>query len=139
MAPAPFKRPVFELVTPLAQHDNIRTGPELLAFNAKHNPNHLYCLQATKGNNDSRIGVLKEITFAQMQRSVENAASFLSESLQLSRPYRDQNSGKIIRGAPVALFLGSDIGLMIHLLALLYLGIPVGILHRKAEHLLITR
>lgn len=123
-APKAFTRPTFELCTPLESHDNIRTGAELLRFNAENNADLLYCLQAKKPAGDDLE--FDKITFKDMYRAVLNCAAWIKKDVTSAQfePCVDEE-GKICRGAPVALLLGSDIGVMIHILALSYLGIPV--------------
>ncbi|KAI5814557.1 hypothetical protein BZA77DRAFT_318602 [Pyronema omphalodes] len=129
-APAAFTRPKFELCTPLESHHNIRTGAELLYYNAQNNADFLYCLQARKpAGNDLEFD---KITFKDMYRAVLNCATWIKENISSAQfePHID-GEGKICRGPPVALLLGSDIGVMMHILALSYLGIPVVLLSAR--------
>ncbi|CCX04911.1 Similar to Polyketide synthase HetM; acc. no. P37693 [Pyronema omphalodes CBS 100304] len=129
-APKAFTRPTFELCTPLESHDNIRTGAELLRFNAENNADLLYCLQAKKPAGDDLE--FDKITFKDMYRAVLNCAAWIKKDVTSAQfePCVDEE-GKICRGAPVALLLGSDIGVMIHILALSYLGIPAVLLSAR--------
>ncbi|KAI9674800.1 MAG: putative NRPS-like protein biosynthetic cluster [Caeruleum heppii] len=96
----------------------IKTLLELVAFNAIHNPKHLFCLQELK-----TAARLRSITFEQLARAVDSCAIHLSRLLALDESSSVvEADGKL--PAPVGLFMGSDIGIFINLLALMKLAVP---------------
>lgn len=93
----------------------VNSLPELIAFNAQHNPGHTFGLQARAAKNSPMT-----ISFGQLHAAVLNAAAWLVKS--------GATAGRTRRGeniAPVGLFLSSDIGIFIYMAALLRIGTPV--------------
>ncbi|KAL7270283.1 putative NRPS-like protein biosynthetic cluster [Rhizina undulata] len=132
-SPLSFCRPKFELLSPIPDHDSIRTLPELLSFNARHNGDLLFGLQAVKNIDDAPV----RITYAQMQRAVERCMAWLAVNLEgLKRP--EIVDGKVVKTRAVGLLLASDIGVMIYLIALLALGVPVVTLSARLTPLAIA-
>jgi acyl-CoA synthetase (AMP-forming)/AMP-acid ligase II len=129
---------------PTDQRDNIRSLPELIEHNARHNPNHIFCVQARKKSSTelARPGLL-EVTHLQLKTAIIQCSRWLVAHVgELRRPHKDGDSDKIIRGPPIALFMESDIGILIHLFSLLSLGVPVRkhmALKYKPIHQLIRR
>ncbi|CAZ81322.1 unnamed protein product [Tuber melanosporum] len=123
-----FRRPRFSLLErlPTDQDDNIRTYPELLAFNAKYNPSHIFCLQGVKDHNAPPV----PITFAQAQLSVERCMGWLSKSVEGIHSPREVD-GKVGKAAAVGILMGSDVGVIIYMMALLSLGVPVVLLSAR--------
>ncbi|KAL8994550.1 MAG: hypothetical protein Q9169_005514 [Polycauliona sp. 2 TL-2023] len=119
-----FLRPFFQLL-PIpsdAELSPIRSLPELVLFNALHNPRHAFChqsSQAAAGQIDS-----VPITFHQLAVAVENCCSWLLETIPNAHPAKLNGDHHVRKAASVALFLESDVGLFIHVLALLTLNIP---------------
>ncbi|KAH6635416.1 hypothetical protein B0J18DRAFT_418741 [Chaetomium sp. MPI-SDFR-AT-0129] len=129
------------------QPHEIESLLDLIAFNVEHNPNHMFCVQAslpkdhdaTDDNNDSKNpGQVpfdgRSITFRELGVAVVACASWLS-GLGLRR-VDDQGRPK-----PLALYLQSDVGLFILLSALLSLDVPVLLLSARlappsVQHLL---
>ena len=102
----------FELDTP----EGVNSLPELVEFNAKHNPDHLFAVQLRTDAAHSG----RRITFAELSLAVERAAGWLVKS--------GVTTGRTLRTdeiAPVAILLGSDVGIFIYILALLRIGTPV--------------
>ena len=90
---------------------SIHTRPDLVDFNAQHNGDHVFCYQARKHDSGTR---LIEITHAQLRDAVLRCQAWL----------RTHVAGHMSKSRPVALFMESDVGLWIHMLALLGLGVP---------------
>ena len=122
------------------QASSIRTLPQLLEYNAKHNPNYLFCQQTRRRNGSLH---LLSVTHGQLRDAVFRCQEWLQESVnELELPYPTQND-RLTKGPPVALFMESDIGLWVHLLALMGLGVPVLLLSARLSptaisHLLAT-
>ncbi|KAF9018364.1 acetyl-CoA synthetase-like protein [Hymenopellis radicata] len=93
----------------------VESLPELIEFNARHNPNHVFALQTRPGDAPAR-----EITFSELQTAVENACAWLvSSGATVIRTSRET------KVPPVAILMGSDVGIFIYMAALNRLGTPV--------------
>ncbi|KAK1221709.1 hypothetical protein PQX77_015480 [Marasmius sp. AFHP31] len=90
--------------------------PELITFNATHNPDLVFGRQLRGGDGLD----YHDVTFAQLQRAVERCSAWLTES----EATRGREIGQAYP-APVGIFLGSDITLFIYMAALLRIGTPV--------------
>lgn len=106
---------------------SVRSILELIEHNARHNPSHLFCVQARKRAEESeRTGLdLLSISHLQLKAAVMRCASWLVANLkELERPHVGDN-GEIVRGPAIALFMESDIDILFYLFALMSLGVPV--------------
>ncbi|CEL05016.1 hypothetical protein ASPCAL06138 [Aspergillus calidoustus] len=121
--PRPFRRPEIQLYPAAHETGYIRTLPEVVEFNAKENPDHVFCLQAKK-NPAGSVPSLISVTNVQLRDAIAHCADWLRSSIQLQLPTASED-GTIRKGAPVALLLESDLGLWIYEMALLGLGVPV--------------
>ncbi|KAI8630830.1 acetyl-CoA synthetase-like protein [Xylariaceae sp. FL1651] len=129
----PFQRPRFSPRTPEPSSDPqpdetaISSLPDLIQFNARHNPDNVFCLQAEsetppQAHADSvgRHYSACKITFKSLERAVSSCARWIYNNVPLPGPDSDAAARK-----PIALFLESDFGLFLHLAALLTLDVPV--------------
>ena len=138
----PFQRPKLWLPTfpGGAQSTSIRTIPQLVDYNAEHNPEYPFCYQVQKADDSLR---LLDITHQQLKNAVLQCQEWLTENVvELERPFVNED-GSTTKGRPVALFMESDVGLWVHLLALMGLGVPVLLLSARlsptaVHHLLNT-
>lgn len=132
-----FVRPRFSPLPPSrrgpdgASDDEIASLPGLIRFNATHNPAHVFCLQAEPRRRESGIAsngthpyLARRVTFAELDRAVCACAAWIRKSLGL-----DGQTDKVIQ--PVALYMESDLGLFIHLSALLCLNVPALLLSAR--------
>lgn len=130
-----FQRPLFNLtpnkddstsISTSNDSSNIRSLPDLIHFNAVHNPDHVFCLQ-TKESRDASASTFDytSITFFDLAHAVENCCNSILSHVKNVNPAQLGEDGSIQKSPPVALFLESDVGLFIHLAALLSLNIPV--------------
>lgn len=109
-----FKRPIFSprplghRLEPDVAGSDISSLPDLVRFNARKNPNHIFA-KASK------------ITFSQLEELIRRCAGWLRSTVTSARQNGDSDT-------PVALYLESDIGLFIHLVALLSIDVPVFII-----------
>jgi long-subunit acyl-CoA synthetase (AMP-forming) len=93
----------------------VNSLPELIAFNAVRNPEHIFGVQIRLGNISPCT-----ISFQQLQFAVLNASTWLVKSgVTTGRSSRKQ---KI---PPVGILLGSDITIFMYMAALLRIGTPV--------------
>ncbi|KAL8766520.1 MAG: hypothetical protein Q9209_006736 [Squamulea sp. 1 TL-2023] len=101
---------------------SIRSLLDLVDFDAIHNPDHVFCLQEIKTTFE-----LRRITYRELATAVEACTIWLSHQgiAPSSRPRNGEAPEK--KPPPVALLMGSDITLLIYLLALMRLGIPVAL------------
>lgn len=107
----PFVRAKVDFFSPEKKPDHIRSLPELIDFNAIHNPDHIFCIQAQPDNSFVRV------TCRQFKEAIDRCAWWMVENKVA------QNGDN--KRTPVALLMESDLGLLIHQFALLSLGIPV--------------
>lgn len=127
-----FKRPGFSATatgTQSVNHklfDEIDGLPDLVKYNARENPTHLFCLQA-KSRHEDHDAPSREpgysacrLTFAELERSVNACAHRLGEVLGI-----EASGDQVQDERPVALYMESDLGLFLHLVALLGSDIPV--------------
>ena len=100
----------------------IRTILDLVNFNAMHNPDHTFCLQELK-----EFHALRHITFRELAQAVRSCSAWLCQQKIVSPPGGVFGEGAVQQATPVALLMASDIGIFIYLLALMRLGVPVGV------------
>lgn len=107
--------------SPATDGTRMRSVPELIQYNAETNPKTLFCYQATKpaeGSDPDAPPPVAAVTMRQLRDAVWRCARRLEAELGLAeRPAE--------KSAPVALFMDSDLGLLIHLFSLMALGVPV--------------
>lgn len=127
-----FKRPIFSprplghRLEPDVAGSDISSLPDLVRFNARKNPNHIFALQSEISQDESygkRENSYKasKITFSQLEELIRRCAGWLRSTVTSARQNGDSDT-------PVALYLESDIGLFIHLVALLSIDVPVFII-----------
>lgn len=122
-----FTRPTIKIDTSDFQDGDIRTVPELVDFNAKFNPTHTFALQAQKANSGSDLNFLN-VNYDMLHRSVLRCQEWFVKTIsELQLPEEDHNRN-LKKGAPIAFCMESNIGMIIHILALMGLGVPVAIL-----------
>ncbi|RYP22780.1 hypothetical protein DL765_001489 [Monosporascus sp. GIB2] len=127
-----FRRPNFSVAatgSELATHnvvDEINSLPDLVRYNARENPTHLFCLQAKSRPEDhgaSHTGARYSacrLNFAQLETSVNACADRLGQVVGIGVSEDQVNDERTI-----ALYMESDLGLFLHLVALLRLDVPV--------------
>lgn len=106
----------------------IRTIPELVDYNAKHNPNYPFSFQARKI--DDSVSLLR-VSHRQLRDAILRCQEWLQEELKEARVPVQDEKGRTIKCPPIALLVESDIGLIIHLIALLGLGVPALLLSNR--------
>ncbi|KAL8829339.1 MAG: hypothetical protein Q9191_002068 [Dirinaria sp. TL-2023a] len=120
---------------------NIRNIPELIDYNAKFNPDHLFCVQAQKALNDGSAGLLY-VTHGQLKQAILCCSRWLKSFLdELALPKATKEGVDNRKGPPIALLLDSDINLLVHVYALISLSVPALLLSARlspaaARHLL---
>lgn len=113
----------------------IRTIPELIQYNAENNEDTLFCQQALtsvdteNGRADDDVASRQlTVTMRQLRDAVWRCSERLRSDLGLldSSFGNSATSGLTQKRAVVALFMDSDLSILVHLFALLALGVPVG-------------
>ncbi|KAL4996287.1 hypothetical protein BDV10DRAFT_187234 [Aspergillus recurvatus] len=141
----PFKRAKINLLDTNGS-TAIRTLPELVEWNVNHSLDHLFCTRLLSQAQAQAQGTYVNITHGQLRRSIAFVARRLQEQIPDLHPPRvarnGDGDGEVIKAGPAVLFCESNIGLWIHLMALMGLGIPVAIFSARpsptAIHLLLS-
>ena len=121
----PFHPAAIALYPKSPDERDIRTIPQLVEFNSQHNPDHVFCIQARRQR--SSISV----SHFQLKQAILQCSDWLTANVKEAElPHHDTN-GTLCRGPPIALAMDSDIGLLVHLLSLLSLGVPVLLLSAR--------
>lgn len=124
LSPAAFQRPRFTALPPKdAPEEDISSIPDLIRFNGLHNPDRIFCIQSeipkdTESSESSNKYSGVSITYKQLDDAVCRCAEWLRNSPATRDGVQKSES-------PVALYLESDVGLFIHMMALQKLNIPV--------------
>jgi hypothetical protein len=117
--------PKFDASLPPAEDASLKTVAQLIDFNAQHNPNYMFCLQAEKPLSGVKDPPLLRITHKSFQAMILSCQTWVQEQIEeIQLPMKDER-GHIVKGAPIGLLLDSDIGLLVYLFALVGLGVPV--------------
>lgn len=121
----PFQPPTISLHLEDPDERKIQTIPQLIEYNSRHNPDHLFCVQTRKQQSGSFVSHL------QLKQAILQCSDWLTATVkEVKIPHEDEN-GRLCRGPPIALAMDSDIGLLLHLFSLLSLGIPVLLLSAR--------
>lgn len=124
-SPAGFVPPTFKLLPNQnsfsggSKLDQIRSVLDLIRQNEIHNPKHTFCIQELKDHD-----TLCLVTFEMLSDAIKQCVGWL-EKLQLLHQSRPLSSGSEGKPRPVALLMGSDIGIFFHIAALMWMEIPV--------------
>lgn len=122
-----FRRAQFNLLGSEEDQETIRGLADLILFNAVHNPDHIFCIQAKQLSTVSEFEFI-HITYSELAQAVERACAWIISNTAGAHAAKLCDDGSILKSRPVGLFMESDIGLFIYLAALLTLNIPVGLL-----------
>ncbi|KAL1851969.1 putative NRPS-like protein biosynthetic cluster [Diaporthe australafricana] len=121
----------------------IRTIPELIEYNAKVNPNALYCVQALKSR-DGQTRNVSQVSMRELRDAIWRCSNDLRECLIGLDDSTTGTSDLVqVKPDPVAILMDSDVGLLIHLFSLIALGVPAILLSPRLnpasiQHLLTT-
>ena len=115
-----------EAIDVAKDQQSIRSIPDLVHFNAVNNPDHVFCLQSRQVSKDATLGFeFTPITYSQLAQAVGRCCDWILSNVPGIFEARIDQDGTVRKSAPVALFMESDAGLFIYLVALLTLNIPV--------------
>ncbi|KAL7941141.1 acetyl-CoA synthetase-like protein [Trichoderma barbatum] len=112
---APFVKANLEFFSAEKKDNHVRSLPELIDFNAVHNPDHPLCIQ-TRSTEPSVT-----VTHAQFKVAIDQCAQWIAENVKL--PASTTKNG-LTEKHPVALLMESDFGLLVHQFALVSMDIP---------------
>ncbi|KAL4903515.1 hypothetical protein BDW74DRAFT_186131 [Aspergillus multicolor] len=126
----PFRRAKIDLLN-LDDATAIRTLPELIEWNAKHNPDHLFSTQLLSQAQPEPQRTHIDISHGQLRQSIGCVAQRLRKLIPGLHSPRVAGNGKIIKAGPIVLFCESNVGLWFHLMALMGMGVPVAILSAR--------
>ena len=115
-----FLRATINLKTSDQNVGSIQTIPELIEHNAEHNPQHLFCLQARKGNAEPL-----PLSHLQLKQSIIQCSAWLVANVAEVALPRKIGNILFAKCPPLALFMESNVGLLIHLYSCISSGIPV--------------
>jgi acyl-CoA synthetase (AMP-forming)/AMP-acid ligase II len=113
-----------QLRSPVPSKDYIKTVPALVEYNADRNANHPFCVQIRK-NGQSPAERLLTVTHGELKDAVTRCQEWLLQNVAGIQLPSHRHDGRIQKGAPVALFMESDVGLWIYVVALMGLGVSV--------------
>ncbi|KAL5361508.1 hypothetical protein BJX96DRAFT_185315 [Aspergillus floccosus] len=134
MSPIAINTALFQRVkVNLLQPDDpkaVKSIVQLLQLNAQNNPGHVFCLQLPSKQDDA-IGNPISITHLQFYRAVAYCAQRLQGEIDGLHGPTTNEDGTVTKCSPVVLFMESNVGLLIHLLALMSLGVPVAVLSAR--------
>lgn len=121
-----YKLPLFTTTTPPHPTAAIRSVVELIDFNAENNPSHLFCLQIELHNNDGKPALLR-ITYKIFQHMIKQCQNWIEDHIPEARQAiaKGNHPGSCVKKSAIAILVDSDLGLLVHLFALMGLGIPV--------------
>lgn len=143
--PPPFVPAPINLRQPESEA-TIRTIPELIEHNAHKNRDALFCIQALAIHDAAATSqpASVRLTMRELHAAVLRCSRHLQSELLLDAGPPDDQTVTRSNGsnndstdeqrrkpAPVALLMGSDLSLVIHLFALLALGVPVMLLSAR--------
>ena len=127
-----FQRPPFQLLPippdPGAHSQPplvLRSLPDLVSFNAIKNAHHIFCLQSSRSHSTAEKFQFTPITYQQLGYAVGSCCEWLLQKIPCAHPAVLTDDFSVRKAPPVALFLESDVGLFIYMIALLTLNIPV--------------
>ncbi len=124
---AGFRRPVFNLVSDETEltSDSIRSLPDLILYNAIHNPEVIFSAQARQPSKQGKELEIVDVSFLELALDVERCCAWILGNINGAHEARIDNNGRVQKCKPVALLLESDLTLFVYLAALLTLNIPV--------------
>lgn len=125
-----FERARFDLLLDqkTATADTIRSLPDLIHFNATHNPNLLFCIQlkqSTKPGLDNEVEEVR-VTFSELAAALEQCCVWILSTVKGIHPAHLTSDDTVQKSPPVALFLESGVTLFVYMIALLTMNVPVG-------------
>ena len=119
----PFSEPLLYTKTPPPDSAVIKTVADLIDFNAEQNPDRIFCVQMTT---QSPSGSLRAITNSLLRRMIVTCQEWILDTVREADPPFVNICRTTVKCKPVAIFMDSSLDLLVHLFALIGLGIPVG-------------
>jgi len=120
MSPLEFRRAKIDLYS---TNGDVRTVPELIDYNVKHNANSIFCVQSRK-QEGSIPYEFRTISNLELKFAILKCSDWITTAIaEIALPFKGDD-GTTVKCSPVALLVDSDFGLLLHLLSLMSLGIP---------------
>jgi hypothetical protein len=120
----PFRRPILRHAQTGLPNDAIKTIPELIDFHARANPDHVFCMQSDSSDDRGEEN-FHHVTYSGLEKAILACeTSILSTIGPTEFPKRDEQ-GNIVKRAPIALLMESDLSILLYLFSMFGLGIPV--------------
>lgn len=114
--------PCFDTSCPPEAEDKIKSAIDLIEFNAEFNARRAFCIQLKK-DSASRLVQQEEITFLNFRDMIYSCQAWMLDHVYMTTA-QDQTG----KPQPIALLMDSDVTLLVHMFALMGLGIPVSTL-----------
>jgi hypothetical protein len=119
-----FRRPLLANAQTGRANEAIKTVPELIHFHARANPEYVFCMQSDFSG-EGLDEEFRDVTYTVLEQAVLACQTSIVDTIgQTDLPNRD-GYGKIVKRAPIALLMESDLSILLYLFSLLGLGIPV--------------
>jgi acyl-CoA synthetase (AMP-forming)/AMP-acid ligase II len=123
-----FRRPALANAQAGLLGETIKTIPELIHFHARANPDYVFCMQSDFSG-DGQDEEFRDVTYADLEKAVLACQASIVDTIgQTDLPKRD-GQGNIVKRAPIALLMESDLSILLYLFSLFGLGIPVSGTH----------
>lgn len=94
--------------------------PELIRYNAVHNPDHLFCMQGEIADQNPCL-----ITFKELEAAVTACSAWIEGKVGSATSNGEKS--ELRTRHPVALYVESDVGLFVLIAAMLASDIPVSL------------
>lgn len=109
----------------------IRTLPELVEFHVKHNPRHIFCIQAEKPLIEDGAYQLTPVSYERLQQAIFRCQAWLRDNVPNIHASFLDDHGIVNRCASVAVLMESHAGLAVFILTLMGMGVPVVLLSTR--------
>ena len=122
-----FRRAVFDLTLDEIEStkDSIRSLPDLILYNAVHNPQAVFSAQAKQSSRPGEKFGFLDVSFLELALSVDRCCAWILSNIDGAHAARIDDNDRVQKSKPVALLMESDLTLFVYLAALLTLNIPV--------------
>ncbi|KAK3695745.1 hypothetical protein B0T22DRAFT_509135 [Podospora appendiculata] len=119
--------------------DTIKTLPAVVDFNAARNPNYTFCVQGERIKTDDGGSTTQAVAIShrEFRDGILRCQDWLLRTVAEMQLPTTTSDGVTTKGPPVALLMESNVGLAIHILALMGLGVPVLVLSTRLSPLAI--
>jgi acyl-CoA synthetase (AMP-forming)/AMP-acid ligase II len=117
-----FRRAPLKTAQTDVSSQTIRTIPELIDFHARQNPDHVFCMQSDSSLEGEEFHT---VDYACLENAILACQTSILGDIGPACLPRQNADGSIVKSAPVALLMESDLSILLYLFSLFGLGIPV--------------